>query len=120
MRWLNGFLCVLMTLFALVQSNDPDGVMWFVIYAVPAAWAGVAAFHPAILGDGRLVVAAYGLCLVAALAGSLYLWPSEIGTWWENEEVREGLGLIIATIVLLIVGLSVLRQQRRWVGGTVQ
>jgi hypothetical protein len=117
MRWINGSLCILMTLFALVQYNDPDGVMWFAIYAVPALWAGVAAFHPSTLGEGPLALVAYALCLVAALAGSVYMWPSEFATWWDNEEVREGLGVVIVTVVLLIVGLSVLRQQRIWAGG---
>lgn len=112
MRWINGFLCVLMALFALVQYNDPDGVMWFAIYAVPAVWAGVAAVRPNALLERRLVPAAYGLCLAAAIAGSIWLWPAEVGGWWDNEEVREGLGLIIATMALLFVGLGMLRRDR--------
>jgi hypothetical protein len=117
MRWVNGSLCVLMTLFAVFQYNDPDGVVWFLIYAVPAVWAGLAAFHPSTLGHGWLPLAAYGLSLAAAIAGSIYLWPTEIATWWDNEEVREGLGLIIVTVVLLIVGLSMLPRQRLGLGG---
>lgn len=113
MRWINGFLCVLMALFAVVQYNDPDGVLWFLIYAIPAVWAGIAAFRPDALGSSRLAPAAYALCLVVAIASSIYLWPSEIATWWDNEVVREGLGLAIVTAVLLVVGLSVLRERRK-------
>ena len=113
MRWINGFLCVLMALFAVAQYNDSDGVLWFLIYAIPAAWAGIAAFRPGALASSRVAPAAYGLCLALAIAGLIYLWPSEIATWWENEVVREGLGLGIVTAVLLIVGLSVLRERRK-------
>jgi hypothetical protein len=112
MRWINGFFCALMVLFALVQYNDPDAVLWIAIYGVAAAWAGVAAFHPQILADSGPLAAAYGLCLAAALAGSIWLWPAEIASWWDQEEVREGLGVIIATVVLLIVGVSILQARQ--------
>jgi hypothetical protein len=72
----------------------------------------VAAFHPQILADSGLLSAAYGLCLAAALAGSIWLWPSEIASWWDREEVREGLGVIVATVALLIVGLSILQARQ--------
>lgn len=111
MRWVNGFFCVLMGLFAIVQYNDPDGVLWLLIYAVPAVWAGIAAFRPDMLRAGRLVVPAYGLCLAAAVAGAIYLWPTEIATWWDNEEVREGLGLLIITAVLVSVGFTLFRER---------
>ena len=45
MRYLNGFFCILLILFAAVQYNDPDFALWFSIYAMAAAWAGVAAFR---------------------------------------------------------------------------
>ncbi len=44
MRVLNIVLLLLMVLFALVQLNDPDGIVWLIIYAVPAVWAAIAAF----------------------------------------------------------------------------
>jgi hypothetical protein len=43
MRYLNGFLCVLLALFTIVQYNDPDAILWIVIYGLPAIWAGFAA-----------------------------------------------------------------------------
>jgi hypothetical protein len=113
MRWVNGLLCVLMALFAVVQYNDPDGLLWFLIYAIPAAWAAIAAFRPDLLGSSRLAPTIYGLCLFVAIAGTVYFWPSEITTWWDNELVREGLGVSIVTVVLLIVGLSLVQERRR-------
>ena len=47
MRILNGVLCLLMLAFVAVQYNDPDAAVWMVIYALPAAWAALAAWQPA-------------------------------------------------------------------------
>ena len=112
MRWINSLLCIVMVVFAAAQYNDPDGVLWVLIYGIPAAWAGIAAFRPSLLRAGRLVLPALGLCLAAALAGTIYLWPSDIATWWDSEEVREGLGVFVITLVLAIVGITVLRERR--------
>ncbi len=107
MRSLNGFFCVLLSLFAAVQYNDPDFALWILIYAVPAAWAGLAAYRPAAL-LGRLPAAGLALCLVAAVLGTAYMWPTvrrwwRQEVWWDNELVREGMGLMIVTLALLVV-----------------
>ncbi len=109
-RTLNGFLCVMLVLFASVQYNDPDFALWILIYAIPAAWAGAAAFRPAALCR-TLPTLGLGLCLLVSIAGTVYMWPSEPGwwqqdVWWENELAREGMGLMIVTIVLAIVALT--------------
>jgi hypothetical protein len=107
MRYVNGFFCVVLMLFALVQYNDPDAVLWFLIYAIPATWAGLAAFRPGLLAASRpLTIAAYAVCLAAAIVGSLYMWPSLPENWIHVEEEREGLGLIITTIALALVGVT--------------
>jgi hypothetical protein len=112
MRYVNGFFCVMLTLFALVQYNDPDAVLWFLIYAIPAAWAGVAAFRPGLLAPRPGLLGAYAICLAAAVLGSLYLWPSLPENWIHVEEEREGLGVIIATAGLIVVGWTCWR--RNW------
>jgi hypothetical protein len=112
MRYVNGFFCVTLTLFALVQYNDPDAVLWFLIYAVPAAWAGVAASRPDLLAPRPGVLGGYVICLAAALLGSLYLWPSLPDNWIHVEEEREGLGMIIATTGLIVVGWTLWRRNR--------
>ena len=112
MRYVNGFLCVVLTLFALVQYNDPDVVLWFLIYAIPAAWAGVAAFRPDLLAPRPGTVGAYVACLAAAVLGTLYLWPSLPANWIHVEEEREGIGLIIVTVALIVVGWAWWRRVR--------
>jgi Transmembrane family 220, helix len=112
MRYVNGFFCVGLTLFALVQYNDPDALLWFLIYAIPAGWAGLAAFRPDLLAPRPGTIGAYAGCLAAAIAGSLYLLPSLPENWIDVEEEREGLGLIIATVALLVVGWTLWRNER--------
>jgi Transmembrane family 220, helix len=112
MRYVNGFFCLVLTLFALVQYNDPDAALWFLIYAIPAAWAGVAAFWPHLLAPRPGLLGAYSICLAAAALGSLYLWPSLPENWIHIEEEREGLGVIIATAGLIVVGWTFWRRNR--------
>ena len=56
MRYVNGFFCVLLVLFAIVQYNDPDAILWILIYGVPAVWAGLAAFRPARFAHNSLLL----------------------------------------------------------------
>jgi hypothetical protein len=112
MRYLNGFLCALLALFAIVQYNDPDAILWILIYGLPAIWAGFAAYRPAAFAHNQLFVGLFGLNILAVGAGAIYLWPSEVSTWWDNEEVREGLGLIITTVALLVVAFTLWRMGR--------
>jgi Transmembrane family 220, helix len=45
LRLLNLVLCLVMIVFAALQYNDRDMLLWVVYYIVPAAWAFVAAFR---------------------------------------------------------------------------
>lgn len=112
MRYVNGFFCVVLTLFAILQYNDPDAVLWFLIYGIPAAWAGLAAFRPDLLALRPWTIGAYAVCLAAAVLGSLYLWPSLPENWIHVEEEREGLGLILVMGALVIVGWTWWRRNR--------
>jgi Transmembrane family 220, helix len=113
MRYVNGFFCVLFVLFAVVQYNDPDAILWIVIYGITAVWAGLAAFRLDSLAQSRPLLAAFGVTLVAMVAGMIYDWPQSIADWWDNEVVREGLGLIIAMVALLVVAYTVWRARRQ-------
>jgi Transmembrane family 220, helix len=112
MRAVNGLFCVVLGLFAIVQYNDPDALLWFLIYAIPAAWAGVVAFRPDLLPTNGAAIMAFLACLAAAVAGSIYMWPSLPENWIHVEEEREGLGLIIATAGLLVAGWTWWRRNR--------
>ena len=110
MRVFCGILSLLMILFIGVQYNDPDGAIWMLFYGIPALWAALAALAPRLL----LKVQALWLLLAsigAALIGVFYYWPrtpqwwaKEV--WYETETAREGMGMMIVLIVLLLVWLT--------------
>jgi hypothetical protein len=107
MRYLYAGLAGVMFLFALVQYNDPDGPLWMVLYGVPAIWAGIAAMRPHLLA-GTVALVLLGASLLVWLVLVVVLWPPEdawwrMEVWWESEESREGMGLMLATAVLVAV-----------------
>jgi hypothetical protein len=61
------------------------------------------------LPANRAAITAFSVCLAAAVAGAIYMWPSLPETWIQVEEEREGLGLIIATAGLIVVGWTLWR-----------
>ena len=113
MRAVNGLFCVVLGVFAIAQYNDPDALLWFLIYAIPAAWAGVVAFRPDLLPAKGVTIAAFLACLAAAVAGTVYMWPTLPETWIHVEEEREGLGLIMVTAALIVAGWTWWRLTRR-------
>lgn len=112
MRYVNGLFCAVLALFALAQYNDPDPLLWFPIYAIPAAWSGALAWRPQLLQTSRPAAAAFLLCLAAAVTGTIAMWPTLPSDWIHIEEEREGLGLIIVTVALLVAGWSGWRGRR--------
>jgi hypothetical protein len=99
----------LLSIFTIVQYNDPDAPVWIIIYGLPAIWAGLAAYRPGAFAQNEWLRGALGLNLLAIAAGAIYMWPNEISTWWQKEEIREGLGLgRVAKLVEI---------GRRWVRG---
>jgi hypothetical protein len=112
MRYVNGFLCALFALFAIVQYNDPDAILWIVIYGITAVWAGLAAFRPTRFAHSQLLLTAFGVTLLAMVGGVIYDWPQSIADWWDNEVVREGIGLIMSTVALLVVAYTLWRARR--------
>ncbi len=75
------------------------------------------AFRPQLLPANRPAIAIYLLCLVAAVAGTIDWWPSLPTGWIDLEEEREGLGLIIATLSLIVAGWTWWRRERSGHGG---
>jgi len=117
MRYVLMVLGLLMLAFAAVQYNDPDALLWVVIYLVPAAWAFAAAFRPAwvrTLAGERLLWAT-----VAVGAGTMvFYWPAMPGfwrqeVWWVEETAREGMGVMIGFAVLVVVLASTMARSRR-------
>lgn len=107
MRYVFAVLAAIMVVFAAAQYNDPDGVAWATIYAVPAIWAAAAAAWPQRLATtpARLLL---GITLLADVVLVVALWPTaeawwRIDVWWDNEAAREGMGAMLATAVVLAV-----------------
>ena len=98
---------LLMVAFAAVQYNDPDALVWIAIYLVPAAWAFAAAFRPArvrSLAGERLLWAT----VATGVGATVFYWPTMPNfwvkdVWWVEETAREGMGVMIALAVLLVV-----------------
>lgn len=109
-------VAAIMALFAVVQYNDPDGPIWLAIYSVPAIFAAIAAAKPDLLSGVGLAL--LGLASMAAFAGVVYYWPSEPDfwrqeIWWNSETAREGMGMMLVLLVLVIVLASRLAARRR-------
>lgn len=102
-----GLLSLLMLLFMAVQYNDPDGLMWMGIYAIPAFWCALAAFWRQCFKKIRVQLALWCSLALSAL-GVVYFWPLVPGFWRKSvwldvESAREGMGMMIVLIVLAIV-----------------
>lgn len=110
MRLLNLLFALAMLGFAAVQFNDPDAALWVVYYLVPAGWSLTAAVDVRRLQRAWVrrwlwVSAAVWFALV------LYYWPPMPDFWrWsvqmEHESAREGVGLMIAWLSVLIAAYS--------------
>lgn len=116
MRILNGVLCVILILFAAVQYNDPDVLLWAGIYGIAAFWSGVAAFRPQYLKRPR-PRGLWAGCALAGLAGMIFYWPHTSHwwvqeVWWNTETAREGMGMMIVAGALLLVGLQMMLVRR--------
>jgi hypothetical protein len=117
MRYANILLGVLMVLFAAVQYNDPDALLWIVIYLIPAAWAFTAAFRLPRVAS-KTGIALLWVTLALGLGALVYYWPQTPGfwrkdVWWNDEEAREGMGVMIALAVLLFVLLTAFTARSR-------
>ena len=92
------FWTLLFAVFAFYQANDPDSMVWILIYAA-AALLSILVFL------GKISKPVLWVALIAFLAGAVMLWPSSYeGLTLENgytpaiEEARESLGLLIGAL----------------------
>jgi hypothetical protein len=111
MRYLNILLFLMMLPFLYVQFNDPDGPMWILIYAVPTVWSGLAAFRlNNVLSSDYIASLSISVAIILVLTG--YYWPTtpnfwQEDVWWVTETAREGLGMMIASFVLLVAAFTI-------------
>ena len=110
MKYLNLLLSILMFLFVFVQYNDPDFYYWGIIYFIPAFSSGLVFLNPKIINK-----LSSQLLFIILFIGIIFLtgfyWPKdslwwEVDVWWNTESVREGMGMMISSIVMIISALS--------------
>ena len=119
MRYFNLFLCILFTLSAGLQFNDPDPAFWVAIYAGMAIIAGMAAFkkyYTWLILLGMAVMAFE----IFRLMPAFWTWitsgmPSIVGSMKAEsphiELVREFLGIILCFGVLVMYYIQSRRQK---------
>jgi hypothetical protein len=112
MKVTNFILAIMFLLFAVVQFNDPDPILWISIYVVMAAICVMAALN-------RYIKPVMWFLLGAFFAYACFLYPGvkewiaqpDLSILFDDvmkmqypyiEESREFLGLIICLIVLLV------------------
>lgn len=124
MKVLNLILAALFIVFAFVQVNDPDPVLWILIYGLVACACVLAAFRyivPRIWFVLMLILFAYSFVFIEGVGQWLqsdekYLLFDEIAKMqyaWV-EETREYLGLLICVLVLGMHLLQVQALKRRY------
>lgn len=109
MKNLNIFLTILFILFAAVQYNDPDPLLWIVVYAYVALICGMA-----VKGKYSTLLIAFGIgfcfwgfvSLIPDFIDWIQMGTPNIASEMKTEEphielVREFLGYLICTIVLV-------------------
>ena len=117
MKFVNLFLCFLMFLFICVQYNDPDGFLWALIYIVAGTWAGLAGLHPEKVIN-RSAIILLNMCVFAGVLLMFYFWPDtpqfwKKDVWWVTETAREGMGIMVANIVLLSASVTIWRARSK-------
>ena len=113
MRYVNGIFCVVLGLFALVQYNDPDFLLWFLIYGIPAVFCGIAAFRPGLYRESGALRAVFWACFAAAVIGTVFYWPTVWANWIHVEETREGIGMWIVMAGMIAAALGLRDRARR-------
>lgn len=97
----------LMTLFyawcCWLQTNDPDPLVWIALYG----YAGAVSLMTA---AGRHPLLAAGIGFAAYTLAVLWHTPHLRPGWWESEQGREGVGLLICACWMMILCVMHYRQ----------
>ncbi len=106
MRYISLSLAILLTLFAVVQWNDPDGLLWIGIYMYAATISAMTFYgkYQPLLS----IIGAFGY-----LSGGIYLYQGDVLMWFKAEQEfagmktpfieksRETFGLLICFAVMI-------------------
>lgn len=116
---LNYLMLIAFLLSVIVQYNDPDPILWMVIYGIATVICLLAAL-------GRLNWGIPAVMALATLGGALFLAPRVIGkvAFWEIfesmqmktiavEYAREMGGLLIIAVWMVVLTVHLRRQQKQ-------
>lgn len=102
---LNGFILFAMIASIVVQYNDPDGILWALVYFYGAVMARNAFVNKY---DIPLLIIGIVLCVGGAVA----LLPPQWTFWITNEVARETGGLGVTAIGLIILLIQAFMQKK--------
>lgn len=95
MRYVHLLMFLLFLLCCAVQYNDPDPLTWIALYGYAAVLTAFAFYKK---------YSAWPLHgLVVYLAGFFYYAPTMNVTWWDLEEGREAMGLMISAVWMAVL-----------------
>jgi hypothetical protein len=98
---LNGVILLCMLASIAVQYNDPDGILWALVYGFGA----VMAFNAL---RGRYDIPLLIIGIIATGIGGFLLGPDQWEGWITNEVARETGGLWVTTFFLIVILAQVL------------
>ena len=116
MRIVHAVIALVLLLFAAVQYNDPDYYFWGPVYALPGLVALFVAWSPRWL-VAPLLRWASTIGLALAAVGTAHFWPRDPGfwqrdVWWQSEPAREGMGMMIVLLALVVMTVHAWRAMR--------
>ncbi|MFN8397242.1 MAG: transmembrane 220 family protein [Bacteroidia bacterium] len=92
-------LAIVFTVFAILQINDSDPVSWMLVYGLLLALV--------VMNLLRRIPVAFGFIpLLAALAGTVLLWPDSLIGWGANLDSPMGLLLVNQTAGLILCAMT--------------
>lgn len=87
-RIIGWFILFVFLTFAVFQANDSDGLLWIVLYLLPAVYAYF------LLIKAKRELKPIGFILGAAyLIAAIAIFPTNVGTWIEQEQKAQSLGM---------------------------
>ena len=102
--------------FVIVQYNDPDIFYWGTIYCMPAFFSGIVGLYPQIFRRESMKLT-FASCTLFIIFLTGFYWPKDpnwflVDIWWEKEIVREGMGMMISSFVMIFSALTIYRLKR--------
>lgn len=110
MNWVTGAFLLIMLLFAALQYNDPDALLWIAIYGLVALWCALTLWRPGLLRATPALRWGALASLAAYAVGFLWLIQTYSSQFLSQsmmapgvETTREAFGLLICALVTAYV-----------------